>query len=38
MTNFTLGDKCNKDEIINMTRAWDKENNLIRTQVNDTGK
>ena len=25
MVNFKLGDKCEKDEIIIMTRAWDKE-------------
>ena len=25
MVNFKLGDKCDKDEIINMTRSWDKE-------------
>ena len=25
MVNFKLGNKCDKNEIINMTRAWDKE-------------
>ena len=25
MVNFKLGDKCDKGEIIDMTRAWDKE-------------
>ena len=25
MVNFKLGDKFDKDEIMNMTRAWDKE-------------
>ena len=25
MVNFKLGDKRDKDEIINMTRVWDKE-------------
>ena len=31
MVNFKLGDKCDKDEIINMTVVrvvWDKEKNL----------
>ena len=27
MIHFTVGDKCTKDEIINMTLAWDKEKN-----------
>ena len=26
--NFELGYKCDKDELINMTQAWDKEKNL----------
>ena len=29
---FKLGDKCDKDEIINMTLAWDKEKSLSPRQ------
>ena len=28
MVNFKLGDKCDKDKILNITRAWVKEKNL----------
>ena len=27
MVNHKLGNKCDKDEMINMIRAWDKEKN-----------
>ena len=28
MVHFKLGDKCDKNEMINMTQAWDKEKSL----------
>ena len=36
MMNFTLGDKCDKDEIISMTRAWDKLKKLIPRRVSNS--